>query len=103
MATPVRIELRRDAGRIGPESGPWIRRNQIARMLGIPDPHVLAMVVDRKGEPMAWGLVSAVSTITVRLLGWGAEPPPDDWLERRLAPAFAARDAFGFEQLGTTS
>ena len=98
----VRIELRRDAGRIGPESGPWIRKTQIARMLGVPDPHVLAQIVDRKGEPLAWGLVSAVSSITVRVLGWGAEPPPDDWLERRLAAAFAARDAYALERAGTT-
>ncbi|HET6582645.1 MAG TPA: hypothetical protein VFG69_04345, partial [Nannocystaceae bacterium] len=98
----VRIELRRDAGRIGPQSGPWIRKTQIARMLGVPDPHVLAQVVDRKGEPLAWGLVSAVSSITVRVLGWGAAPPPDDWLARRLAAAFAARDAYGFERAGTT-
>jgi 23S rRNA (cytosine1962-C5)-methyltransferase len=98
----VRIELRRDAGRIGPQSGPWIRKTQIARMLGVPDPHVLAQIVDRKGEPLAWGLVSAVSSITVRVLGWGAAPPPDDWLERRLAAAFAARDAYGFERAGTT-
>jgi 23S rRNA (cytosine1962-C5)-methyltransferase len=105
-ATPkagvVRIELRRDAGRIGPEAGPWIRKNQIARMLGVPDPHVLAQIVDRKGDPLAWGLVSAVSTITVRVLGWGAAPPPDDWLERRLAAALAARGAYGFESAGTT-
>lgn len=98
----VRIELRRDAGRIGPQTGPWIRKTQIARMLGVPDPRVLAQIVDRKGEPLAWGLVSAVSSITVRVLGWGAAPPPDDWLERRLVAAFAARDAYGFERAGTT-
>jgi 23S rRNA (cytosine1962-C5)-methyltransferase len=98
----VRIELRRDAGRVGPALGPWIRRNQIARMLGVPDPHVLAQIFDRKGDPLAWGLVSPVSTITVRVLGWGAEPPPDDWLDRRLAAAFAAREAYAFERAGTT-
>jgi 23S rRNA (cytosine1962-C5)-methyltransferase len=92
----VRVELRRDAGRIGPESGPWLRRNQIARFLGSPDPHGLAQIVDRRGEPIAWGLVSAVSSITVRMLGFGAEPPPSDWLQQRLAVAFAARERYGF-------
>ncbi len=98
----VRIELRRDAGRIGPESGPWIRRRQIARIHGSPDPHALARVVDRHGDTIGYGLVSAVSTITVRLLTFGPEPPEDDWLERRLQAAFDARTAYAFAEDGIT-
>lgn len=101
MTGVVRVELRRDAGRIGSHSGPWLRRNQIARFLGTPDPHVLAEVVDHRGASVGWGLVSAVSTITVRMLSFGARPP-DDWLARRLAVAFAAREVLGFAAAGTT-
>ncbi|MBL8942483.1 MAG: class I SAM-dependent rRNA methyltransferase [Myxococcales bacterium] len=98
----VRVELRRDVGRVGPHLGPWLRRNQIARFLGAPDPHLLAQVVDHRGEPVGWGLVSAVSSLTVRMLSYGAARPPEDWLPRRLASAFAAREAFGLDAAGTT-
>lgn len=98
----VKVEVRRDAGRVGPETGPWLRRNQIARFLGAPDPHGLAQVVDRRGEPLGWGLVSAVSSITVRMLSFGSAALPQDWLQRRLATAFAARERYGFAAVRTT-
>ncbi len=34
----TRVALRRDAGRIGPESGPWIRQRQVRQDLGTPGP-----------------------------------------------------------------
>ena len=98
----TRVELRRDAGRIGPQLGPWIRRRQIARFLGAPDPHLLAQVVDHRGEALGWGLVSAVSNITVRMLSFGEARPAEDWLGQRLSAAFAARDSFGFAAADTT-
>lgn len=98
----IRVELRRDAGRIGPSTGPWIRRKQISRIIGHPDPHGMAQVVDRKGATIGWGLISAVSSITVRLLTTASEPPPDSWLTDRLAAAFGARRAYRFDAEGTT-
>ena len=96
------MELRRDAGRIGPSQGPWIRRRQIARILGSPDPHELAQVIDRRGDTIAWGLVSAVSNITVRVVRFSEEPPAQTWLEDRLAAAFSARRAYRLDEEGTT-
>ena len=98
----ARVELRRDAGRIGPHTGPWIRRKQIARIQGSPDPHGLARVEDRRGNVLGWGLISPVSGITVRMLGFGEAPPPEDWLQMRLEAAFSARAAYRFEEEGTT-
>lgn len=98
----VRVELRRDAGRFGPSSGPWVRRRQIARIYGNPDPHGVAEVADRKGNTLGWGLISAVSNITVRVLSFGPEPPPDDWLTLRLDASVQARRAYGFDRQGTT-
>ena len=98
----VRVELRRDAGRVGIAGGPWIRRRQIARIHGAPDPHAIAEVVDRKGDRVGFGLISAVSTITVRMLTFGSEPPPEDWLTRRLRASFDARTAYAFPEDGTT-
>ena len=98
----VRIELRRDAGRIGPSTGPWVRRKQIARVQGLPTADALAEIVGRKGETLGWGLYSPESAIAVRLLSFGAEPLAPDWLERRLAAAVAARDVLGFGLEDTT-
>jgi 23S rRNA (cytosine1962-C5)-methyltransferase len=97
-----RIELRRDVGRLGVADGPWIRRRQIARIVGAPDPHAVAQVVDRAGDTVGWGLVSAVSSITVRMLAFGPIAPADDWLQQRLAAAVAAREAYRFDEEGTT-
>ncbi len=97
----ARVEIRRDAGRIGPASGPWLRRNQIARFLGTPDPHDIVAVIDRHGEVIGHGLISTVSTITVRMLSFGPVPPPTDWLEQRISGAFAARERYDFVGAGT--
>jgi len=102
MSGVVRVELRRDAGRLGAHSGPWLRRNQIARFVGAPDPRLIAHVVDHRGATIGWGLVSAVSNITVRMLAFAEAQPADDWLEHRLCAAFAARTTLGFEAAGTT-
>jgi 23S rRNA (cytosine1962-C5)-methyltransferase len=90
----VRVELRRDAGKFGPALAWWIRRRQVARVLGPPDPNALAELVDHRGRTLGFGLYSPDSAIVVRMLGYGP-PPPTDWLERRLRSALAARGALG--------
>ncbi|MCB9567540.1 MAG: class I SAM-dependent methyltransferase [Myxococcales bacterium] len=98
----VRIELRREHSRHGPAEGPWIRRRWIARTLGPPDPASLACVVDHRGEVRGWGLYGPESELTVRLLTFGSEAPPEGWLEARLAAALRARAALGLERQGTS-
>jgi 23S rRNA (cytosine1962-C5)-methyltransferase len=90
----VRVELRRDAGKVGPTHGVWIRRRQVARVLGPPDPSALAEVVDHRGRPLGVGLYSPESGIVVRLLSYAGEPGPS-WLRDRLAAALAARASLG--------
>jgi 23S rRNA (cytosine1962-C5)-methyltransferase len=97
----VRIELRRDAGKIEPAGGPWIRREQVGRVLGPPDPNAIAELVDHRGRSLGFGLYSPDSAIVLRLLSF-AEPPPADWLTRRIERALAARAALGFEREPTT-
>ena len=99
---PAQAQLRRDAGKVGPEQGPWIRARQIARFIGIPDPASTIQVLDRHGEPLGWGLASETSAIPVRMLTWGPTPPPEDWLATRLGSALAARSRQGFESHPTT-
>lgn len=101
-AMHVRFELRRDAGRIGPGSSPWIRRKQVARVMGLELPEALGEVVTRKGETLGWGLVSPESSIAVRLLSFGAQAPAESWLSDRLQSAMSARNAYAFESSNTT-
>lgn len=90
----VRVELRRDAGKFGPAQGPWVRRSQVARVLGPPDPKAIAELVDHRGQTLGFGLYSPDSGIVLRMLGYGARPG-EDWLEQRLHAAIAARQALG--------
>lgn len=96
------MQLRRNAGRVGPAYGPWIRARQIQRWIGVPDPGRPVQLLDRRGESLGWGLPSERSSIAVRMLTWGPDPPPDDWLPRRLGEAMAARATQGWEDQPTT-
>ena len=99
---PAQVWLRRDAGKVGPHTGPWIRSRQVARWTGVPDPGDLVQLLDRRGDPLGWGLPSEASSIPVRMLAWGAAAPPPSWLEQRLRRALAARAVQGFEAQPTT-
>lgn len=99
---PVRIELRRDAGKFDARSGPWVRREQIGRVLGPPDPAAIAELVDAKGRTLGFGLYSPDSAIVLRLLALGERMPASDWLEQRIAAALAARSALGLAAAGTS-
>jgi 23S rRNA (cytosine1962-C5)-methyltransferase len=90
----VRVELRRDAGKLGPARGYWVRRRQVARVLGPPDPQAIAELVDHRGTTIGFGLYSPESGIVLRMLSFGASPP-EDWLAQRLRSALAARAALG--------
>ena len=90
---PVRIELRREHSRLRPSDGPWVRRRAVSKQWGPPDPSALACVTDHRGTPLAWGLYSPESDIVVRLLCFGAAPPPEDWLQRRITAALRGRAA----------
>jgi 23S rRNA (cytosine1962-C5)-methyltransferase len=90
----VRVELRRDAGKFGPAQGYWVRREQVARVFGPPDPQAIAELVDHRGRTLGFGLYSPDSGIVLRMLSFGAQPG-HDWLEQRLRAALAARTALG--------
>ena len=99
---PTRVELRRDQKRHEPADGPWIRRRQIATIWGPPDPAALAQVIDHRGDPIGWALLSPESEISARLIARGAAEPPATWLEDRLAAALAARAALDLTDPLTT-
>jgi 23S rRNA (cytosine1962-C5)-methyltransferase len=99
----TRVELRRDAGRVGPHDGPWVRRRQVAKVWGPADPATLAELTDHRGQTLAWGLLSPDSEIPLRIVGFGAAAPPADWLERRMTAAVTSRAALGLRDGGPTS
>lgn len=99
----TRVELRRDAGRVGPHEGPWIRRRQVGKVWGPADPSQLAELTDHRGQTLAWGLVAPDSEIPLRVISFGAAPPPADWLTRRLDAAIAGRAALGLRADGPTN
>ena len=99
---PTRVQLRRDVGRVEPSHGPWIRTRQVARIVGVPDAREPVAVEDRHGEVLGWGLVSERSSIMVRMLQWGPQPPPPRWLSQRLTRAFEARLHMGLGAQPTT-
>jgi 23S rRNA (cytosine1962-C5)-methyltransferase len=86
----VRVELRRDAGKVD-RTTVWIRRPQVARVLGPPDPASVAELVDHRGRVVGHGLYSPDSKIILRLLSTGDRAPAPDWLARRLAGALSGR------------
>lgn len=99
----TRVELRRDAGQVGPHDGPWIRRRQVGKVWGPADPSQLAELTDHRGQTLAWGLVAPDSEIPLRVVSFGAAAPPADWLVRRLDAALAGREMLGLRDDGATS
>jgi len=92
----VRVHLRRDAGRLGPSTGPWIRARQVAKINGPARPETIVEIVDRRDETIGWGLYSEASSIAVRVIAWSSDPPPTDWLQTRIERAVRARTCLGF-------
>ncbi len=99
----TRVELRRDAGPVGPHQGPWVRRRQVGKVWGPGDPAQLAELTDHRGQTLAWGLIGPDSEITLRVVSFGAAAPPADWLLRRLDAALAGRHALGLRDDGATT
>lgn len=91
----VRIELRRDQRNRALHSFFWVEPSQISRILGPPDPSKPALLVDDRGEELAWGLYSPQSPFPFRALSFrgahGLAPLADRWLETRLDHALNYR------------
>lgn len=98
----VEVQLRKDAPRVIPAKGPWIRMRHVSKVLGPPDPGALARVIDRRGHVVAWGLYSPDSELVVRILQFGEAPVHGTWLEARIATALVARTRLGFGSGETT-
>ena len=76
---------------------PWVYSGAVERaeegdLRGQP-----VQVAETSGQILGWGFYSPHSLIAVRLLAWGPEPLPEDWLERRLRGAFELRQRLALD------
>ena len=69
---------------------PWVYRTDAASVPAVT-PAETVPFQDQAGEILAWGYVNPLSAIPGRAIHFGKNPPPDDWLSRRIAAAAALR------------
>jgi 23S rRNA (cytosine1962-C5)-methyltransferase len=72
---------------------PWLLSGALAEEPGEAAAGALVRVRSAEGETLGHGDYSPRSQIRVRLVAFGKDEPPADWLERRLLAAFARRGA----------
>ncbi len=70
---------------------PWILSGAVARVDGKAEIGAFVRVVSAEGEVVGWGHWSPASTLRIRMVCFGKEPPPEDWLEIRIAEAVSRR------------
>jgi 23S rRNA (cytosine1962-C5)-methyltransferase len=71
---------------------PWIFRQAVASAPEGAANDALARVEASDGSVVGWGFPSPESLIAVRLVSFGPEAPPADWLEQRLIAAARHRE-----------
>jgi 23S rRNA (cytosine1962-C5)-methyltransferase len=76
---------------------PWIYRQAVASASAGAGSEGLARVEASDGSVVGWGFVSSESLIAVRLVSFGTEAPPADWLELRLRAAAGLRSQLAFD------
>ena len=74
---------------------PWIYRSDVTG--ADADAGDLVQVQNERGRPIGYALFSDESEITLRMIAFGPAPPPDDFVERRLAAAIAYRASLGLD------
>ncbi len=72
---------------------PWVLSGAVASVRGEAAPGALVRVLSAEGETLGFGDLSPHSAIRVRVVHFGKEPPPGDWLRERIAEAVARRAA----------
>lgn len=72
---------------------PWLLSGSVAREPGEAAHAALVRVCAAEGEVLGYGDYSPHSQLRVRLVSFGKEAPPADWLETRLSAALARRAA----------
>jgi 23S rRNA (cytosine1962-C5)-methyltransferase len=79
---------------------PWIYRQTLSGLGGVPAGGELLPVVSSDGRVIGWGDYSAESTIAVRMVSYGEREPPEDWLAERIRAACGLRARLGMDSDG---
>jgi len=91
----IDVVLHPDRDRAVRRRHPWVLSGSVAR-LDPPDgaaPGAFVRVLSAAGDVVGWGHLSPGASLRVRLVSFGKEPPPDDWLAQRVAHAVRRRAA----------
>jgi 23S rRNA (cytosine1962-C5)-methyltransferase len=76
---------------------PWVYSQAVQDVAGSPSQDALLPVLSSEGDVIGWGFHSPRSLIAVRMVSYGPDKPPEDWLERRLDHAYALRLSLGLD------
>jgi len=89
----IDVILKQGRHRSAERRHPWILSGAVAEVRGEALPGADVRVLSHGGETLGYGHYSPESSIRVRLLVFGKEPPGDSWLADRIARAVADREA----------
>ena len=70
---------------------PWLLSGSVARAPAEAEPGALVRVLSAESEVLGFGLLSPRSNLRVRMVGFGKDEPPADWLGARIRDAVALR------------
>lgn len=89
----VDVVLHPDRDRALRRRHPWVLSGAVARVEPASEagPGAFVRVLSAAGEILGWGHLSPEGSLRVRLIAFGKERPPDDWLASRVAAAVARR------------
>jgi len=96
----VRIQLKRAPAHRVEHLPAWIRRKEVTKIHGPPDPLAVADIVNHRGDLLGRGLYSPDSDIVARVLQRGGDALDPDWIKSRIARALALRSHL---ELGDTT
>lgn len=87
------VVLQPDRERAVRRRHPWVLSGSVARLdpAGDAAPGAFVRVVSAAGDVVGWGHLSPGAGLRVRLVSFGKEPPPDDWLAERVVRAVRRR------------
>ncbi|MBN2534523.1 MAG: class I SAM-dependent rRNA methyltransferase [Spirochaetales bacterium] len=70
---------------------PWLYRGAIEDIRGNPENGDIVPVCTKDGSILCYGFYSTQSLIAVRIISFGPEKPPDNWIHTRIRNAYHLR------------
>jgi len=93
----VRIQLKRAPAHRLAHLPAWIRRADVSKIHGPPDPLAIADIMNHRGDLLGRALYSPDSDIVARVIQRGDHEVADTWLEDNITRALRIRSGFALE------